>query len=238
MTTASGSRVTTRPVAGVVVAAGSGERLGTKRPKAMIEVRGRPLWQWAAGALREAGCDRVVIVVPPAGKWAGQVQQADRRVLVVSGGATRQESVRLGLAALQPDPPDFVLVHDAARAMAPADVARRVINMLVAGEVAVAPAVPLADTVRQLGDDFSSRLLDRTSLVGVQTPQGAVFEVLARAHAAAHGARIQVTDDITLVERLRFPVALVDGDPEAFKITTPTDLALARVVAGRRVLAG
>jgi len=218
-----------RDVAGIVVAAGSGERLGANLPKAMIEVDGRPLWQWAVQALRDGGCGHIVVVAPPQAEWLDAISAADPDAVVVPGGPARQDSVRLGLDALADEAPTYVLVHDAARAMTPADVVRRVIESLRGGADVVTPAVRVADTLRQVVDD-GSRLLDRAGLRAVQTPQGARFEVLTRAHADAHASGTSATDDVTLCERLGYQVTLVDGDERAFKITTPVDLALARAL--------
>ena len=219
-------------IAGIVVAAGSGERLGAKLPKGMIEVAGRPLWQWAVQALRDGGCGRIVVVVPPSDEWLDAVRSADADVTVVPGGTVRQDSVRLGLDALAGNAPRFVLVHDAARAMTPVDVVRRVVAALRDGADAVTPAVPVADTLRRAGDDDSS-VVDRAGLWAIQTPQGASFEVLTRAHANAVTAGATATDDVTLCERLGLKVTLVDGDERAFKITTPQDLDRADALASR-----
>ena len=216
-------------VAGVIVAAGSGERLGADRPKAMIEVAGRPLWRWAVDAMREGGCERIIVVTPP--EWVAVVAAADPDAMVVPGGDSRQESVGLGLAALAAEPPQYVLVHDAARGLTPAAVVGRVVASVRDGNVAVTPVVPVADTIRQFSDD-TSHLLDRHKLCAVQTPQGFVFDVLTRAHAKATAKGLVATDDVTLAERAGQPVTLVDGDPLAFKITTRTDLALAQLLAG------
>jgi len=219
-------------VAGIVVAAGSGERLGAKTPKAMIEVAGRPLWQWAVDALRDGGCGRIVVVAPPQADWLDAVRAADPDVIAVPGGAMRQESVRLGLDALAGDPPDSVLVHDAARAMTPVDVVRRVVAALRDGADVVTPAVPVADTLRRADADDST-VVNRAGLWAVQTPQGAPFEVLTRAHADAVADGVTATDDVTLCERLGYHVTLVDGDERAFKITTPQDLDRAHALASR-----
>ncbi|MCL2783697.1 MAG: 2-C-methyl-D-erythritol 4-phosphate cytidylyltransferase, partial [Propionibacteriaceae bacterium] len=111
-------------VAGIVVAAGSGERLGASRPKALIDLDGRPLWRWAVDALLAGGCGRLVVVAPPGSDNAIQLDG----VLVVPGGATRQQSVAAGLTALDTDPPSVVLVHDAARALTPSAVVARVVS--------------------------------------------------------------------------------------------------------------
>lgn len=217
-------------VAGVVVAAGLGQRLGSSRPKAFVEIDGLALYQWAARALRDGGCERIVIVAPP-GQWQAQVADAEPTAIVVPGGDSRQQSVRLGLQALSVIPPEFVLIHDAARALTPVSVIERVIEALREGHELVAPAVPIADTVRQVDAEGVPQLLERETLRAVQTPQGCNYQTLVRAHAEAAASGAHATDDVTLCERHDRPVWLVEGDAAGFKITTTFDLAVALTVA-------
>jgi len=145
---------------------------------------------------------------------------------VVAGGADRSASVAAGLAALRPDD-GIVLVHDVARALAPADLFARVIRAVHAGHPAVVPGLAVTDTVKVV--DAQGRVLatpDRTSLRGIQTPQGFLREVLER----AHGDGASATDDAGLVERVGGHVRVVDGDPRALKITSRLDLAVATVL--------
>ena len=145
---------------------------------------------------------------------------------VVAGGADRSASVAAGLAALRPDD-GIVLVHDVARALAPADLFGRVIRAVRAGHPAVVPGLAVTDTVKVV--DAQGRVLatpDRTSLRGIQTPQGFLREVLER----AHGDGASATDDAGLVERVGGHVRVVDGDPRALKITSRLDLAVATVL--------
>lgn len=216
-------------IAGVVVAAGSGQRLGAQRPKALIEVGGRPLWQWAVQALLAGGCQRVVVVTPP----QFPLPRPSGGIATVPGGATRQQSVWRGLNALADGAPEVVLVHDAARALTPPDVVRRVLDAVAAGYLAVAPVVAVADTIRQLRADDTSVVVDRSALRAVQTPQGFAFATLWAAHEAAASGDLLATDDVSLCERQGIAVHLVDGDAAAFKITTPTDLAMANALAAR-----
>ncbi|MGI8716339.1 MAG: IspD/TarI family cytidylyltransferase, partial [Lapillicoccus sp.] len=144
-------------------------------------------------------------------------------VTVVGGGPARTDSVAAGLAALADDI-EVVLVHDAARALAPPSLFAAVILAVRGGHGAVVPGMPVSDTVKQVGPGGEVvATLERSALRAVQTPQGFTREVLARAHAGSGTA----TDDAGLVERLGLPVHVVDGDPLAFKITTPLDLAVA-----------
>lgn len=217
-------------VAAIVVAAGDGRRLGASMPKAFCIVAGRALLEHAAERFTTHPDVRDVVVVAP----AELLESASRLVpdaVVVSGGATRQESVACGLAALAADI-DAVLVHDVARAFVPAEVITRVIDALAAGAHAVIPAVAVIDTIKQVDErDVVTRTVERSTLRAVQTPQGFHRSVLLQAHAASGGSAS--TDDAALVEALGVPVVVVQGADEAFKITRPWDLALAELVSAR-----
>lgn len=218
----------------LVPAAGLGLRLGAGRPKAFVELSGEPLLVHALRALR--ACTRVgpVVVaapVPDVEAVGGLLAAYD--VLVVAGGASRQDSVRLALAALAPSA-DLVLVHDAARCLVPAEVVDAVVDALLAGADAVVPVLPLVDTVKHVDGTRVLGTVDRASLRAVQTPQGFRRDVLQRAHAATvEGA----TDDASLVEALGGAVLTVPGHAEAFKVTSPLDVLLAESVLARRAAA-
>ena len=127
--------------------------------------------------------------------------------------------------------PDFVLVHDAARPLTPPALIARVVEALRAGHAAVVPALPLTDTVKAVdADGVVLGTPERAGLRAVQTPQGFVTEVLVRALPAAPDCAAAFTDDASMVENIGGQVQVVDGDPMAFKITTPLDLLLAEAV--------
>jgi len=218
-------------VIAVVPAAGSGVRLAAGVPKAFCEIGGRTLLECAvAGLLKSGVVDHVVVAVP-----SDRIDQAGQllgdRATVVAGGADRVESVRLALSALPPAA-EFVLVHDAARALTPPSLIVRVVDALRSGQVAVVPALPVSDTIKAV--DANGVVLgtpERAGLRAVQTPQGFTTELLQRAYARAGTA--DFTDDASLVEHLGGQVQVVDGDPLAFKITTRLDLALAETVVRR-----
>src|SRR5262249_27667099 len=174
------------------------------------------------------GVRDVIVVAPP-----DRIDQAKALTgaVVVAGGATRQASVAAGLAALDAAI-DTVLVHDVARAFAPAAVISRVIDAVQAGADAVLPVRPVTDTIKRVDD--ARRVVDtvdRSTLVAVQTPQGFRRDVLLAAHAAATHAA--ATDDAGLVEAYGGTVVVVDGADESFKITHPWDLILAEAVAAQ-----
>lgn len=215
------------PVLGVglvVVAAGRGERLGAGRPKALVEVAGRPLLAWALDGARAAGLTDVVVVAPPAALDGVRTLAPD--AVVVAGGDSRQASVAAGLAALPPG--DLVLVHDAARALVPVAVFAAVVAALRSGADAVVPGVPVTDTLRHL----DAGPVDRSRVVAVQTPQGFRRELLERAHAAGDP---DATDDAGMVERLGVRVHVVPGSDEGFKVTRPSDVVLAEALLRSRV---
>ena len=214
----------------VVVAAGSGTRLGADRPKAFVELGNATLLEHALDGVLAAGVDEVAVVVP-----AELVAEAQEIVAplfacgcatasIVAGGIERTESVAAGLAALSPGV-RVVLVHDAARCLTPVAVFERVLAALSAGAKGAVPGVPVVDTIKVIdADGVITGTPPRASLRAVQTPQGFDREVLALAYASGAAA----TDDAALVEALGHDVVVVDGDARAFKITTPTDLAQAQ----------
>jgi 2-C-methyl-D-erythritol 4-phosphate cytidylyltransferase len=199
-------------------------------PKAFVPLAGDTILCHAVRGVLAAGCvDTVVVAVPAAdvGRAAEELSTFGPGVSVVTGGASRTESVRLALDQAQRSVPaiDAVLVHDAARALTPATVFRAVVDAVLAGAGAVVPVLPLVDTVKRI--DPLGRIMstvDRSTLRSVQTPQGFTLDVLRRAHDAGLGS---LTDDAGLVEALGEPVCSVPGDPLAFKITTRFDLELA-----------
>ena len=213
-------------VAAIVAAAGRGERLGAHVPKALVEVGGISLVAHAVMRVSAAGCDIVVVAAPP--DALDDVASVLSGVIVIAGGATRQESVALALQQLPTDV-DVVLVHDAARGLAPVAVAEAVIAAVRGGADAVVPVLPVADTVKEVdAEGVVRRTLDRSALRAVQTPQGFRREVLDHAHRAA--AEAGSTDDATLVEALGLAVTTVPGAAIALKVTTRDDLLVAALL--------
>ena len=222
----------TEPVVAIVVAAGSGVRLGSEVPKAVRPLAGRPLVSWSVAALAAGGVSEVVVVVGDGLQdvFAEALVDAPIPWRLVVGGATRQESVARGIAALPAG--EIVLVHDAARPLVPAEVVRGVVEAVRSGAAAVIPVVPMSDTIRQVAD-AGSVVVDRSGLRAVQTPQGFARDVLVTAHVAAAGK--DYADDAAVCEASGYEVVLVPGSREALKITEPYDLAVAEaIVAGRR----
>jgi 2-C-methyl-D-erythritol 4-phosphate cytidylyltransferase len=221
-------------VVAVVPAAGLGERLRAGIPKAFCELDGRTLLEHAVSGLLESQVvDRVVVAVPP-DRIAAAEKVLAGQASVVAGGAGRTESVRLALSALSGEP-DFVLVHDAARALTPPGLIIRVVEALRAGHGAVVPALPVSDTIKAV--DANGVVLgtpERAGLRAVQTPQGFATDLLLRAYErAAQLTGVAFTDDASMVEHVGGQVQVVDGDPLAFKITTQLDLLLAQSIVRR-----
>lgn len=232
--------MTSSGVAVIVVAAGSGSRLGHSEPKAFVALGGRTMLEHALGSWSASRRPMTVIIVAPESHLE-MARTLAPDAIVVAGGDTRQNSVALGLAAL-PDDARIVLVHDAARALAPAELFDRVVSEVAATGAGVIPVMPVADTVKRVADGLVTDTLDRGALALVQTPQGFPRHVLEQAYAAA--ARDE-TDDAALVSAIGHPVRTITGDELAFKITTPADLERARIllasdgdVGGQRIGTG
>lgn len=217
----------------ILVAAGLGTRLGATQPKAFVRVAGTTLVEHAVIRAFEAAETSQIIIVAPAShlREAGALVSEHARVCditVVAGGAERTYSVSAGLAALRDDI-DVVLVHDAARCLAPAALFDRLVGAVGAGHDAVVPGLLVTDTIKQV--DAQGRVVatpERSSLRAIQTPQAFRRELLAAAHASG----VEATDDAALVERLGATVLVVDGDALAFKVTTQSDLELAGRILG------
>ena len=224
------------PVVAVLVAAGAGVRLGGSTPKALRLLGGRSLVSHSLRALAAGGVQRAVVVIARGTEADFETALADAPIptAYVTGGERRQDSVRAGLAAVAGDPgaagSRFVLVHDAARPLVPASVVARVIEALIGGAGAVVPVVPVVDSIRSLDASGSSRVVDRSALRAVQTPQGFPIEVLDAALARAEADHREVSDDAAAAEAIGVPVVLVDGSAEALKITGPADLAVAEAI--------
>lgn len=205
----------------VVVAGGSGHRFGGE--KQFEEIAGATVLDHSIRVALEAS-DGVVVVVPDA-HVAGLAERiahlAD--IAVVAGGRSRADSVRCGLRAV-PASASIVLVHDAARPAASGNLFRRVLDALRAGERAVVPVVPVADTLRAASGRHD--VVDRAAVVAVQTPQG--FD--AATLRAAHGAGSDATDDASLVDALGVAIAVVDGERTNIKITERDDLLMVDAV--------
>ncbi|HWM33607.1 MAG TPA: 2-C-methyl-D-erythritol 4-phosphate cytidylyltransferase [Pseudolysinimonas sp.] len=222
-------------VAVIVVAAGSGTRLGESEPKAFVGLRGKPILEHALLGVFDAIEPAQVVVVAPRAKLTTASGIARRvagvasdLVSVVEGGDTRQASVAAGLAALGEEV-EIVLVHDAARALTPGTLFDRVIAAIGEGAGGVIPALPVSDTIKRIEGGAVAETVERRDLVHVQTPQGFPRRALAEAYARAS---TEFTDDAALFQDAGGTVTVVEGEARAFKITTPWDLRRAENVLG------
>jgi len=237
--------VPAEPAGVVVPAAGLGRRLGDQGPKALIPLAGRPLLAWVLADLEaSASAGPVVVATHPTAiaRVRALVEGADGRPFakvhaVVAGGATRQQSVAAGLAALPPGW-RFVAVHDAARPLAGPALLDRLLALLREdpdGVAGVVPGAPVTDTIREVDAAGRSKgVVDRDRLRGMQTPQVFLRTALERAHALAADEGVEATDEAALVERAGWSVLVAPGPAENLKVTTRLDLAVAEaILAGR-----
>jgi 2-C-methyl-D-erythritol 4-phosphate cytidylyltransferase len=208
----------------VLVAAGRGERLGEDRPKAFVRLGELPLLAEPLRRLDDSeSIDAVVLVAPP--EWEepaillAEELGASKVIACVTGGETRTESVRAGVAEV-PDDVDLILVHDAARPLLPDDVIQRVIEAAGDGYDGAVPGLPVVDTVKRVRDDAVHETLVRDELVTVQTPQ--CFRASALREALSTGA--EGSDCASLVEANGGRVRVVAGDERLLKVTTRADL--------------
>lgn len=207
----------------VLVAAGRGLRAGGDAPKQFRLLAGEPVVRRAAAALRACPEVRRIVVVGPQGALeALEAVLTGLDVEVVAGGAERSDSVRAGLAALAIDPPDAVLVHDAARPALPAFVVADLVASL-ADHDGAAPVLAVPDTVRRAAEGRFTADVDRDGLVRVQTPQAFRYAALRAAYAAADGP---AGDDVAIAAAAGLSVATVPGDPRLMKLTFPEDFAM------------
>jgi 2-C-methyl-D-erythritol 4-phosphate cytidylyltransferase len=215
----------------ILAGAGEGRRMGALGPKLLLEVGGRTaLARVVESFLSVAAVREIVAVVPPS--LLGEAERALAavphpqavRITAVPGGATRQESVRLGLRALTLPLP-YVAVHDVARVLVKPALIERVLAAARTARAAI-PAVPIHDSVKEVASGRVVRSIPRDVLQAAQTPQIFARDILARAHARALDENVAGTDDSMLVEGMGVEVAVVPGDPSNLKLTGPGDLAV------------
>jgi 2-C-methyl-D-erythritol 4-phosphate cytidylyltransferase/2-C-methyl-D-erythritol 2,4-cyclodiphosphate synthase len=207
--------------AAIIAGAGSGHRLGADLPKALVKLLDKTLVEHAVAAL--APVAQLIIVTAPAGFEDKFKELLGDQVTVITGGVLRSDSIRIALAKIPTDF-EYVLVHDAARAIASTELAKSIATELAKGEQAVIPALDVVDTIKEVdASGYVRSTPDRSTLRAVQTPQGFVKSVLAHAHSSAEDA----TDDAALVEAIGIKVKVIAGEERALKITTKSDLTRA-----------
>jgi 2-C-methyl-D-erythritol 4-phosphate cytidylyltransferase/2-C-methyl-D-erythritol 2,4-cyclodiphosphate synthase len=207
--------------AAIIAAAGMGHRLGANLPKSLVKLIDKTLLEHAVANL--APVAQLLIVTAPAGYEKEYKKLLGEEVEVITGGVLRSDSIRIAIAKI-PNNYEYVLVHDAARALASTRLASEVINQLIRGQQAVIPTLEVIDTIKEVDNQgYVRNTLNRASLKIVQTPQGFNRSVLERAHQASEDA----TDDAALVEALGIKVKTIAGEDQAFKITTKGDIKTA-----------
>ena len=221
--------------AAIVAAGGRGERArgGLGRTagreggtfKQFQVLAGRPLIAWSLDVMVSAGCEPIVVVVPPESISEARLMLGDA-VMVVAGGASRQASVRNGLAHVSTD---NVVVHDAARPFVTPEMIERTVASLEDAEGAIV-ATPLDETLKRVDGDLVADTVTRAHLWRVQTPQSFRTEVLKGAHDKAAGEGFEVTDDASLVERYGGRVVVVHGARANIKLTYPEDFVIAEAM--------
>ncbi len=224
----------------VVPAAGKGTRLGTKLPKTLIPIAGKPIIAWTVETLEQTPIiDSIVLVAPD--EFIGEFKKLcsenswEKVVAIVAGGLDRQQSVWNGLKVM-PEETEWVIVHDAARPLVKPSLILAVweaANEIGTGAIA---ALPCPDTVKRTLDGvLIAETLDREQIWLAQTPQVFAADLLKEAHEQAIKDGCSATDDAMLVERLGVPIRLVMGDPLNIKITNPVDISLAEALIAYKV---
>jgi 2-C-methyl-D-erythritol 4-phosphate cytidylyltransferase/2-C-methyl-D-erythritol 2,4-cyclodiphosphate synthase len=217
----------------IIVAAGSGTRLGFSEPKAFVKVGGRTMLHYCFETLAYlSSVSEIVVAVPPGTekRTRDEASRAGVRVplKITPGGTERQDSVRIALAISSAES-DLVVVHDAARPLADADLFNRCIDAAARSGAAIA-AIPVADTLKRVADGTIITTVKRAGLYQAQTPQAFQRRLLVAAHERAMRDRVIATDDAELVEQIRGTVEIVEASAMNLKITTKADLMMAEIL--------
>ena len=233
--------MTNRDIAVVVVAAGRGERLGAGKPKAFVDLVGKPLLSHAIESISALpDLAQLIIAVPESHQIEATeaahelLTDADVQLDIVVGGETRQGSIANALAVLSSHA-NVVLVHDAARAMTPTSVFSRVADSVRKTGLSTVPVMKIADTIKRIEGEVVRETIDRNVLRAAQTPQGFVAGDLVAAYGEASQ---EFTDDAALMQAAGHEVLAVEGHDQAFKVTTPEDLAAAEMRFGGHYRSG
>ncbi len=215
----------------VIAAAGIGSRAGAGRPKQWRQLAGRPVLRWSVEGLAAAGAQALVVAVAEGEEAvAAEALAGLHGVRIIRGGPTRADSVKAGLAALADDPPEAVLIHDAARPFVQSHHVTALLQALETADGAV-PVLSVADTLKRADAAGALATISREGLLRVQTPQAFRYERLAAGYAAWDDVEAP-TDDAAPVERAGGRVVAAPGDPMLMKLTYPEDFAMAEALAG------
>jgi len=222
----------------VIAAAGGGDRLGNSVAKFEVDLLHEPMVLYSLRAFQQSGAIEGIVLVVPSGRldtWSVASLRASgisKAHSTVAGGATRKESVFLGLQAVE-EKDGIVVVHDAARPMV-TPVMIDTVCEIPRGMAGLVTAIPVTDTIKEVEGRVVVSTLDRTRLVSVQTPQAFELSALREAHRYAAKEGFEGTDDASLVERIGGRVGVVEGAPENIKVTYPADLRMAAAILSGR----
>lgn len=217
----------------IIVAAGSGTRLGAKVPKAFVSLNGKPMAEYSLLACQDCKSAGEIILVKPADHQINGLKYFDKYPklsAIVSGGQERLDSVRAGLKMVSQDP-GIILIHDAARPLIRPEQIEAVIRAVKRHGAAIL-AAPVNDTIKKARGGIISGTMDRSQLWKAQTPQGFKASVLKSSHFGRK--KSPATDDSQLVEMAGGKVHVVPGDGSNMKITTPIDLEIASWLLKKR----
>jgi len=218
----------------IIAAAGSGTRMASDRPKQFLQLAGTPVIFHTLSVFEQCDSIHEVIVVLPAAESAGFLSQAGKLGLrkiarVVPGGATRADSVKRGLIAVRSATAEIVAVHDGVRPFVTVEEVESTIAAAQSDGAAILVA-PVTDTIKQVVDGHVVETFDRNRVRRALTPQCFRYDVLRRAYEHTDVTDPSITDESVLVEKLGFPVSIVEGSPRNIKITTAEDLAIAEAL--------
>ena len=220
----------------LIAAAGSGSRMGADRNKLLLKTAGKTVLDWtlkAANASEEINWIGIIGQPKDKSSICEIINDSVKSVTWIDGGATRQQSVQLGLSAL-PEDAQFVLIHDGARCLVSPLVFDDIAKIVSNGQAVIA-ASQVTDTIKKVDKNreiICSPL--RSDLWSAQTPQGFPVKQLKHAHSEAIAKEWNVTDDASLFERLGLPVKIYDAGPSNIKVTTPFDLVIAESILSAR----
>ena len=214
--------------AALIVAAGQGVRAGGDQPKQWRQLKGQRVVDWTLGVFRQSKMDHIVLVLPSDNEDIRHSFASIPGLILVSGGSNRAESVLNGLEALINHDVSRVLIHDVARPCVSLHLIKRIVTALDHSQAA-APAVPVTDALWTGSDGQVTGTRDRNGLFAAQTPQGFHYNAILAAHQAHPGG---AADDVEVARAAGLDVAIIPGDPDNIKITTPGDFARAERILG------
>lgn len=225
-------------VAAVITAGGSGTRFGTVRPKQFAELCGKMLIEHTLEAFDlHPWISEMIAVLPQTEIEFFQTQhrqlRGGKKLTITAGGATRQESVRLGLNAIE-SKPQYVAIHDAARCLITQNEITQTIQKCIDGWQGAICATPVHDTLKKVESEKILHTVSREHLWAMQTPQVFEFPLIQEAYEKAHREKCVATDDAQIAELMNARVCVVQGLPTNLKITYPDDLKIAQVILQNR----